>query len=220
MWLTVSKVPGSSPPGSRRTAIIVHQRLLSREPMPDTICRVTVQGMGRRVDLVLPATVPIAELMPEVARLCLGEETPGPEAEVAPPVWTLARVGGPPFALTDTLAEHQVVDGEVLHVVDVAVWRTPTVVEVREQVTTALESSSVGGLGAWALAPVAAAHVLAAVALGVGIPIGLGALGLAALALGLAVRAGRTAVAVRAALVLEAWGLAGLGGWALAGGPP
>jgi hypothetical protein len=71
---------------------------------------------------------------------------------------------------------------------------------------------------------VAVAHVLAAVALGVraravGLPVGLGTLGLAALAL-LTARVGRTGPAVRGALALGAWALAGLGGWALAGGPP
>src|SRR5579884_2881778 len=147
--------------------------------MPSTICRITVQAPGRRVDLALPTGVPIAELMLEVARLCLGEEAPEPEVETAPPAWTLARVGGPPFELASTLAEHGVVDGEVLHLVDVAVWRSPTVVEVREQVAAALEPGSVGGLGAWALASVATAHVLAAVALdvrahAVGLPVGLG----------------------------------------------
>jgi len=92
--------------------------------MPGDVRRVTVHGGGHRVDLSVPAGVPVVELIPAMADLCHAGPDP---AETTPPAWGLARVGGPPLSLSASLEEAQVVDGEVLCLVDTAVWRAPVV---------------------------------------------------------------------------------------------
>ncbi|MCO5971377.1 EsaB/YukD family protein [Actinoallomurus soli] len=93
---------------------------------------ITVRVSGQRVDLTLPNTVPLLELTPAVAELC------GIDSEDArPAAWSLARVGRTPFPLTATLAEQAVLDGEVLHLVDVSAWDSPRVVAFDDPVTTA-----------------------------------------------------------------------------------
>ena len=50
-------------------------------------CRVTVAGPERRVDLAIPATATVGELLPVVVR-----HTAGPDA--ADRAWVLQRLGG------------------------------------------------------------------------------------------------------------------------------
>lgn len=83
---------------------------------------VTISSPGRRVDLLLPNGVPMLELTPTLAELC---GLPGDDAR--PPAWTLARVGQAPFTLTSSLGESGVLDGEVLHLVDLSAWDDPKV---------------------------------------------------------------------------------------------
>ena len=83
--------------------------------MADTLCRVTVVGERRRVDLALPAAAPLAEYVPDLVRLC-GQ----PVDDTFPAVWSLARVGQPPLRPEQSLADGQVVDGNVLHLRDIS----------------------------------------------------------------------------------------------------
>ncbi|HZV48543.1 MAG TPA: EsaB/YukD family protein [Candidatus Dormibacteraeota bacterium] len=92
--------------------------------MAADVRHVTVHGAGRRLDLTLPATVPILELTPALAQLCGAAGS-----EDTPPAWTLARAAADPFPLTCSLAEAAVLDGEVLHLVDAATWRAPVIAD-------------------------------------------------------------------------------------------
>src|SRR5260370_21397015 len=58
------------------------------------LCRVTVVGPRRRVDIVLPAYVPFAELFPTVLRYA---GTDLANAGLARGGWGLQRLGQPPF---------------------------------------------------------------------------------------------------------------------------
>ena len=55
--------------------------------MAETLCRVTVVGERRRVDLALPASDPIAEFVPQLVRMC-GQ----PLEDTLPAAWSLALV--------------------------------------------------------------------------------------------------------------------------------
>ncbi|HXM58808.1 MAG TPA: EsaB/YukD family protein, partial [Candidatus Dormibacteraeota bacterium] len=112
---------------------------LEVEPMPDDVRHVTIHGAGRRVDLSLPAAPPIAELMPVLIRLCGVGSLRGGDG--TPPAWALARVGEPALALTSSLADACVAEGEVLYVVDASTWRPAAVVELSESVDRAVAAS-------------------------------------------------------------------------------
>jgi hypothetical protein len=209
------------------------------EAMSGDIRHVTVHGAGRRVDLTLPSAAPIAELMPALIRLCGvaslrsgGRASSAGGADGTPPAWALARVGEPALALTSSLAEAEVVEGEVLYLVDVAVWRRPAVVEV----SATVEGAVAGGGApwtqlstAWLIAGLAVLTLLAAVAIAVrtkavGPEAGLAALLLAGavLAAGAGLRSRRRRPSARPALlalVVSAWALGALGGWGVAGAP-
>jgi len=83
--------------------------------MADTLCRVTVVGDRRRVDLALPAGDPIAEYVPQLVRMC-GQ----PLDDTLPAAWSLALVGHPVLRPEQSLGEAGVVDGQVLHLRDIA----------------------------------------------------------------------------------------------------
>lgn len=76
------------------------------------LCRVTVVGPGRRVDLALPGYVPFADLFPAVARYA---GLDGPEAASEPGGWVLQRLGQEPFAPAMTPAEAGLRDGEMIY---------------------------------------------------------------------------------------------------------
>jgi hypothetical protein len=133
--------------------------------MPNDVRRLTVHGAGRRVDLSVPAGVPIVELIPALAGLC---EAGGPSPEATPPAWGLARIGCPPLELSASLDQAGVADGEVLCLVDTATWQAPAVREAAEVV-----SDAVGASRRWdapargvVLAGLAAVQLLAAAGLG------------------------------------------------------
>jgi type VII secretion integral membrane protein EccD len=196
---------------------------LTRPPSSD-LCHVTVQAARRRVDLALPAAVPILEFMPILATLC--QVTAGPQREATPPAWTLARPAGAAFELTATLAAESVLDGEVLHLVDAAVWRAPSVADLADAVTEVVEGGSrwTAEATAWFCAGTALATALLAALAAIGAGVvdrGAGLLGLvgaAALAGGvLFVPALAERREARMALAGAALILAGLGGWGLGG---
>ncbi|MFI9275910.1 type VII secretion integral membrane protein EccD [Kitasatospora sp. NPDC052896] len=79
------------------------------QPTAAGFCRLTVTGAGRRVDLALPEDVPLADLYPEVWRLC-GE----PAAEGEPVGRRLVRRDGSALDPSRSLAAQRVLDGELL----------------------------------------------------------------------------------------------------------
>lgn len=71
--------------------------------------RVTVVTAERKVDLALPSALPVSDVVPQVMRYCAPDG-----AETQPTAWTLARIGGQPLALNQTLTDAGVLDGDVL----------------------------------------------------------------------------------------------------------
>jgi type VII secretion integral membrane protein EccD len=76
------------------------------------LCRVTVVGPARRVDLALPGYVPFADLFPAVARYA---GLDGPEATSEPGGWVLQRLGQEPFSPAMTPTEAGLRDGEMIY---------------------------------------------------------------------------------------------------------
>ncbi|WP_327585503.1 type VII secretion integral membrane protein EccD [Nonomuraea sp. NBC_00507] len=75
------------------------------------LCHVTIVAPRRRVDLALPADIPLPHVLPGLLR-AVGEA--GGDAASAPG-WVLQRLGGQPFDLGQTLASLGVLDGELLY---------------------------------------------------------------------------------------------------------
>lgn len=73
--------------------------------------RVSMVGGRTQVDVAVPADLPLSALLPDVLALLHIVDDPGR-------CWTLARVGGPPFAVTATLQDVDVHDGDLLVVTD------------------------------------------------------------------------------------------------------
>jgi len=101
--------------------------------------RVTVVSGQRKVDLALPSALPVADVVPQVLRYCL------PPGEASDTAWTLARLGGVPLSLNQTLAEAGVLDGEVLELRGQSSSVRPALVE---DVRDALEDT-VDAAGGW-----------------------------------------------------------------------
>jgi type VII secretion integral membrane protein EccD len=76
------------------------------------ICRITVVGPGRRVDLALPAHVPFAELFPVIARYAGLDRA---AVAQAPGGWVLQRLGQSPFPPPVTPAQAGLLDGELIY---------------------------------------------------------------------------------------------------------
>ncbi len=79
-------------------------------PLPP-LCHVTIIAPRRRVDLALPADIPLPHVLPGLLR-AVGE---GGGEVVGGPGWVLQRLGGTPFDLGQTLASLGVLNGEVLY---------------------------------------------------------------------------------------------------------
>ena len=122
--------------------------------------RVTVVSPERTVDLALPSALPLSDVVPQVLRFC----SPNTERD-RPTSWTLARVGGTPIPLGQTLSDAGVLDGEVLELRGQRAAVKPAVVE---DVRDAVEDSTDDAGGVWsprttvtyALLAVAAAFTL------------------------------------------------------------
>lgn len=100
--------------------------------MPGQYSAVTIVGPGSTRDIALPANVPLAELLPQLLRPGLLRPA-GHEAD--PASWSLTTLEGHRLAGERTLAESEVADGEVLHLLDATDQIIPTPVEdVRDAV--------------------------------------------------------------------------------------
>jgi len=99
--------------------------------------RVTVVNGTRRVDLALPATVPLSDVMPQLLRLCIPAD-----AAQEPVTWTLGRVGEASLGLTQSIHDAAIADGEVLELRATTVTTHPAHVEdVRDIVEDAVDES-------------------------------------------------------------------------------
>lgn len=108
--------------------------------------RVTVVSGERKVDLALPSSLPVSDVVPQVLRLAAPAADRGDGAGGAGQTWTLARLGGHSLPLTQTLAEAGVLDGEVLELRQPGQDVRPAFVE---DVRDAVEDSVDAGGGAW-----------------------------------------------------------------------
>lgn len=103
--------------------------------------RVTVVSGTRRVDLALPSALPVADVVPQVLRLCAPEESPENPVE-----FTLAKLGGQPITLSQSLAEAGVHDGDVI---ELRSFSQPTRPAFVEDVRDAIEDSVDASGGRW-----------------------------------------------------------------------
>jgi len=129
-------------------------------------CRLTVLAPRRRVDVALPADVPVAELVPMVLDL-VGE--PGPGAR-RPEPWRLSGAAGGPLPPGATLVELGVLDGELLRIAPDAPPPAPPVFDDPVDALAATAGATpAGGFGfgpVAVLVPAVAAAVLLAGARG------------------------------------------------------
>ncbi|WP_232663788.1 type VII secretion integral membrane protein EccD [Pseudonocardia sp. TRM90224] len=187
-------------------------------------CRLTVLAPRARVDVALPADVPVAELVPMVMEL-VGE----PRSNAMRPLpWQLSGAAGGPLPPAATLGELGVLDGEQLRLAPLTSPPPPPVFD--DPVVAVAATAGRGGLGdrrfgaaAVLVLAAGAAATLAAAGPGAAIASGLAWLG-AAGCIGLVLRQVRhpaplveaevTALAARTA-ALAAVPLAGAGGWTL-----
>jgi hypothetical protein len=191
----------------------------------DDFRHVTILGGGRLVELTLPAGAPVAEFAPALAALCMPAK--GPTAsEGTPPAWSLARPGAPALGLTTSLAGAGVRDGDVLHLVDVAVWQPAEAADLAGVLGAAvgLGPRWWGGAASILLAGAAVLAVLLAAAVAVGSGAVQGSAGVVALLVAAAALAASIAMRgrmpARVALAASAGVLAALGGWGVAGAAP
>jgi type VII secretion integral membrane protein EccD len=103
--------------------------------------RVTVVSGARRVDIALPSALPLADVLPQVMRFCAPEESPHTPAELS-----LAKVGGQPLAMSQTLAESGVHDGDVIELRSIG---TPNKSALVEDVRDSLEDAVDEAGGGW-----------------------------------------------------------------------
>jgi type VII secretion integral membrane protein EccD len=99
-------------------------------------CRVTVVGSRRRVDLVVPATAPVIELLPQLVQLTGEDDRPAVRDG-----WLLTRVGGDRLDPERSLGEAGVVDGELLYLDGVDGAGPPVVEDFTEAVASVVEAS-------------------------------------------------------------------------------
>lgn len=103
--------------------------------------RVTVVSGSRRVDLALPSALPVADVVPQVLKFCAPDETPGDPSQ-----FTLARLGGHSLALSQSLADAGVHDGDVIELRSFSMEGRPAFVE---DVRDSLEDAVDGAGGVW-----------------------------------------------------------------------
>lgn len=105
--------------------------------------RVTVVASGRNIDLALPNSLPLADVLPQVMRYV---DTSEQDENSAPVAWTLGRLGGASFSLSQTLSESGVLDGDILELRSQSQDMRPAMIE---DVRDALEDSVDAAGGLW-----------------------------------------------------------------------
>ena len=189
-----------------------------------TVCVTVVDGT-RRMDLLLPTSPPCHELLPGLLRL-LRPEDPGTEAGY----WTVTPVGRSTLSGADSLADAQLVDGDVIVLTRAdPAPAAPVTSDVRDRLEDTVEgrharwtSGATVALLAWTLAGWAlAAAPLAGLRMTPGPSGGLTAATLAlALAAAAAVLGRRGYPGPASAVLAGACLWAGIGGWLAATGWP
>lgn len=90
---------------------------------------VTVACGRRRLDVALPAAVPVTDLLPALLRLVDADPAPGPDRR-----WALSPIGRPALGAADTLDLAGVLVGEVLILSPVAAATSAPPASLRDQV--------------------------------------------------------------------------------------
>ena len=192
--------------------------------MADSACSVTVVGSRTRVDVTLPGSLPVAELVGDVVDL-LAE----PELEGGVPRWGLVRTGGRALDAERGLADQGVTEGSMLFLRDMArPPEPPAIDDYAEAVALAVEARGgrwTGGFRQGVLLAVAVGWVLVAAALELQLDVAartvtsLAAGALLVLAGALVSRRFRQGGtgAVLALSALPLWGVGGIGAAVLAG---
>jgi len=105
--------------------------------MNDRRSRITVIGGRRQLDLAVPAAAPVGEYAPRLAELC-GEPPGGP----LPHAWSLQVAGAAPLPIDASLADHGVIDGQILYLSDLTTDPTagPVVEDIDELVGSEAET--------------------------------------------------------------------------------
>jgi type VII secretion integral membrane protein EccD len=103
--------------------------------------RVTVVSGTRRVDLALPSSLPVADVVPQVLRFCAPEESADGPLE-----FTLAKIGGQSLSLSQSLGEAGVHDGDVI---ELRAFSAPSRPAFVEDVRDAIEDSVDTAGGVW-----------------------------------------------------------------------
>jgi len=194
----------------------------SSTPEPQ-LCRVSVIGGNTQVDMALPASIPVANFIPDVVALIasrnpdLSEHDDG-GAQLHAEHWTLARLGHEPIGPHRSLTEAEVFDGELLVLRAVDTDEAPALFDdVIDAVARLTESSFRGwtsetagraGLAAAIAGSAgAAALLLLTAARGQSLPAGVVGLGAGLLTLVAAALTARFYAGARAATALSLCGL-------------
>lgn len=82
--------------------------------MNDQLCRITVIGPERKIDLAVPVRTPVATLMPMLVRHTTNLNRL-PDGDVPEESWVLQRLGQNPFELSGTPESLDWLEGEELH---------------------------------------------------------------------------------------------------------
>lgn len=187
------------------------------------LCRVSVIGGNTQVDMALPASIPVANFIPDVVALIasrnpdLSEHDDG-GAQLHAQHWTLARLGHEPIEPHRSLTEADVFDGELLVLRTVDTVEAPALFDdVIDAVARLTESSFRGwsseiagraGLAAAIAGSIGAALLLVVTAAqGRGLPAGGVGLGVGLLTLVAAALTARFYAEPRAATALSLCGL-------------
>jgi MinD-like ATPase involved in chromosome partitioning or flagellar assembly len=85
----------------------------------DTVL-VAVQGPDRRLNVEVPTESPVGDLLPELVRVMGGQDLGD---DLDRPTWGLGYAGNAPFPTETTLAEQGVIDGALLTLQPLTVWR-------------------------------------------------------------------------------------------------
>jgi type VII secretion integral membrane protein EccD len=99
------------------------------------VCRVTVVGSRRRLDVTLPEEIPVAELIGDIADMLAEAD------EEIPAGWSLTRVGGRALDPERSLSEQGVTSGTMLFLRDVAAPVPPAEIDdFGERVAVAVDA--------------------------------------------------------------------------------